>query len=521
MADDSSMDPFARIPEAVALPSEGTEASFSNRAAAGSPDFAAVRSLRARKPLRRKKQRLPVATTVDPEQVLTPADLAGPTPAASAVRAAPLPPSPAPAVAFEGGGDDGTSIPPDTMGVVNSRFVFNPLNNNIHILDRTGTVLSHMALDRFWDVFGAPMASFDPRAAYDPYGQRFLFTSTANAERTDSSLLIGVSRTDDPAGNWSLGFLRVDPVQQGQIWLDQPSIGFSADKITVQVNMYTLSGNDFVGSSVYVWDKDDFYRSAHVPPVRLFVLTGQGGTQHPAVTCDPGERTQYLVSRWSGNSNGRGFFAVYEVTGSVSSGTVALRRIGYIETPGVSWDSFVKGDFAPQPGTPQRIDTGDDRVLSVVYRKGSLWFSHTVFAPVGGPNRAAAQWLQVETGTWTVRQLGRVEDPTGTVFYAFPTLAVNSDEDALIGFSCFSASQFASGAYAYRAAGDPAGRMRTPHVYAPGGNTYFNTAGGSDNRWGDYSRTQVDPADDRSFWTIQEHASSRVNFWATRWAKVT
>jgi hypothetical protein len=63
--------------------------------------------------------------------------------------------------------------------------------------------------------------------------------------------------------------------------------------------------------------------------------------------------------------------------------------------------------------------------------------------------------------------------------------------------------------------------MRAPHVYAPGGSSYFKTFGGTDNRWGDYSNTQVDPADDQSFWTVQERASATQDFWATQWARVT
>ncbi len=50
---------------------------------------------------------------------------------------------------------------------------------------------------------------------------------------------------------------------------------------------------------------------------------------------------------------------------------------------------------------------------------------------------------------------------------------------------------------------------------------YFKTFGGTKNRWGDYSATQVDPSDDHSFWTVQELAGARPDTWATRWARVT
>ncbi|HSG38356.1 MAG TPA: hypothetical protein VLE27_01865, partial [Thermoanaerobaculia bacterium] len=508
----------ASTPEAGTVGFEPVSVSFANRTIPEAMASAAA-AARGRKPLRSRKEKLPIAEEVDAALVRN-LPAGGPTPPAAMApeAAAPPQPSPPPAVTFDGGVDDGTSIPPDTAGVVNADFVFNPLNNNVHIFDRNGAPVSQLTLDQFWNVFPLPMNAFDPRAVYDPFERRFIFVSTANAERPDSSLLIAVSATDDPTGNWITGFVRVDPAQQGEVWLDYPSVGFTEDKITVQVNLFTLVGNNFAGSSIYVWDKHQLYNPPHTPVVRLFVLTDQGGTQVPAVTHDPGQSTQFLVSRWTGNSNGSGFYNIHEITGSVANGTVALNQVGFLETPGTTWATRASGDFAPQQGTSQRIDAGDDRILSVVCRDGSLWFSHTAFLPAGGPTRTAAQWVQATTNASTLQQLGRVDDPSGGAFFAFPTIAVNGANDALLGFSRFSATTFASCGYALRRAGDPAGQMRTPHVYGPGGSTYFKTFGGTDNRWGDYSNTQVDPVDDRSFWTVQERASATQNFWATQWA---
>ncbi|HEV7518144.1 MAG TPA: hypothetical protein VGR07_17740, partial [Thermoanaerobaculia bacterium] len=135
------------------------------------------------KPLRRPKERLPVALELDVQQVFNPDDL----PAAPALAplgpVQPPPVSPIPHVAFDGGADDGTSIPPDTMGAVGDHHLFNPLNNWIRITDRVGNAAApRMRLDDFWQGLGNPMHTFDPRVVYDPFRQRFLFASTANAE---------------------------------------------------------------------------------------------------------------------------------------------------------------------------------------------------------------------------------------------------------------------------------------------------------------------------------------------------
>jgi hypothetical protein len=205
----------------------------------------------------------------------------------------------------------------------------------------------------------------------------------------------------------------------------------------------------------------------------------------------------------------------------VAGGTVTLNPLGFVETPGTTWVGPPPADPAPQLGSPHRIDAGDDRMLGVVLRRGCLWFSHTAFLPTNGPVRSVAQWLQVRVGGASVLQLGRLGGAEADSFVAFPTIAVNADEDALIGFAHFTPNQHGSGGYAFRAAADTPGSLRSIVLYADGQSPYFKTFTGAKNRWGDYSATQVDPGDDRGFWTVQELAAAVPDTWATRWANVT
>ena len=471
----------------------------------------------APKPLRPSKERLPVAGDINVDAVLNRQ--------AGSIALAEVQPAAPPAIvrsSFQGVMDNGTSIPPDTAGAVSDNHVFNPLNNDIGVFDRTGNLLLSISLDNFWNTFHANINAFDPKVVYDPYEQRFIFVTVANAQQPTSSLLIAVTESDDPTGNWATLQIQVDPNEQGPVWLDYPSLGFSQDKITVQLNLFTIAGNNFAGSSVYVFDKHEFYSPPHSPSVSLFVLPDQGGTQVPATTYDPNLATQFLMTRWTGNFQGDGYLAVYEITGSVAQQTVQFTRLGFIRAVGQTWMSFSpSGDFGSQLGTPRRIDCGDDRLLAVVYRNGALWCSHTVYVPAPGPTRTAAQWWEVDTNTWTVQQLGRVEDAQGTKVYAFPTISVNKDGDAVLGMSEFSPQQHPSSVYAYRLANDPAGQMRGPTVFAPGLSSYFKTFGGAANRWGDYSATQVDPVNDTDFWTVQEFASAQQNMWTTKWAQLS
>jgi hypothetical protein len=121
-------------------------------------------------------------------------------------------------------------------------------------------------------------------------------------------------------------------------------------------------------------------------------------------------------------------------------------------------------------------------------------------------------------------QQGRVTDPT--LWYYYPSIAVNADGSIALGFSGSDESTFASGFYTLRLPTNPPGTMQPVGLLMAGVSPYFKTFGGPSNRWGDYSATSVDPVDDLTFWTIQEYAEQEVapgcsgpetGLWGTWW----
>jgi len=103
---------------------------------------------------------------------------------------------------------------------------------------------------------------------------------------------------------------------------------------------------------------------------------------------------------------------------------------------------------------PRAFDTDDDRIGNCVYRNGSLWAAQTVFFPsTGAATRASAQWWQINTASGSVgvvQQLGKRDDPSNALDYAYPTLDVNANDDMMLGYSRFGAAQYASANYSYR-----------------------------------------------------------------------
>jgi hypothetical protein len=182
-------------------------------------------------------------------------------------------------------------------------------------------------------------------------------------------------------------------------------------------------------------------------------------------------------------------------------------------------------------GVCRRVDTGDARVgSSPVVRDGHLWFTHSGGVPWALPNRTAVFWYEIdpaaaETMGEPIVQSGVLDGGPGVHHY-YPSIAVNAANDAVVGFSRSSATTFIAAAAATRAAGDPAGTMGPVLTLKAGEDGYFKTFGGPFNRWGDYSASGVDPADDLTFWTIQQYAESSVgngptdDRWGTWWARL-
>ncbi len=499
------MDPYAPMPDADPVLIEGIAPTApASHLPATRPEHRAVRRL---KQPRGPKSRLPVAAEVDTSRVF----------AASAPTLAPAVLQPGAALAFstfDGGDDQRVVVPPDTAGAVGPRHVFNPLNDDVWFMDRSGAGRRNVDLDAFCASFaGAGIDAFDPKAVFDPIAGRFVFAATGNARRPDSCVLVAASLDDDPNGQWVGAAIYLDPQTQGDTWIDSPSLGFTDDKITISVNLFTRDANRFHGATIYVVDKKSLYDAPHGIAVDRFVLTGKGGTHAPAVNGDPGQATQYLLARWNGTT-----LVASEITGRPSTGNTRLRQTGFVTTGGPAWQPFPpRADFAPQTGTSAGISVGDDRIQNVVLRNGVLRAVHTVMLPANGPTRSAVQWWRIDPVSRTTLLTGLIDDPSGTVFNAFPSIAVNGAGDALIGMSRFSATTHPSGAAAYLPGASSVGWSA---IFAPGLSSYDRPANG-DNRWGDYSATMVDPTNDTDFWTVQEFAGPIANAWATKWAKVT
>jgi len=416
--------------------------------------------------------------------------------------------------------DNYLSVPPDTGGAVGPGHVVTMLNAGIQIQSRTGDVRPNYPVDlnRFWSGLGDFPDIFDPRVQYDSVGDRWIAAAGVNPGNKNAALLIGVSQTGDPGGNWNL--FQIDEGGAG-FWADYPVLGFNANWIALSANIFRLPpGGTYDRTDVYVFRKPDLYANGAGQYLTFsddqgeFSVARDGDNQSPGTLylvqakADPGPAIR--VSTLTGPPGAERFAA--------GAGLIPMADT-WAET------SPLDADFAPQYASWAKVDTGDSRLQNCVMREGAIWCAHTVFLPADKPDRAAVQWFQLDPAGFAILQSGRIDDPAAQTFYAFPSIAVNRNSDALIGFTRFNRNGFPDAAFTLRAASDPPGAMGPPTVFKRGEAPYI--AVGYDqgsNRWGDFSTTVVDPADDLSFWTIQEYASTPtqgyLGRWGTWWSEV-
>jgi len=421
--------------------------------------------------------------------------------------------SPPPTSSFQALADDGSGIPPDTDGAVGPNHLMVILNRQVGYQDKTGNLLFSESLPSFWSSIPGLTDVFDSKVLYDPYSGRFLLVTLANDFTANSMVLIGVSQTSSPLGGWYLYSFVVDAT--GKIWADYPSIGFNKDWIVVNTLSYTVASNASAGSRVWVFNKANALAGSSLAST-LFLEPNIAWPLGPAETFSSTLSTLFLIGN---DTPANGTLELYSISGAV--GSEVLSHVATVTGPS-PWSVGPAGfaDFAPQAGSTALIQTGDERMMNIVYRNGSLWATHSIFLPAfGTPSRASIQWWQISP-VGSVVQYGLIDDPTGTTFYAYPSIAVNAKNDVLIGYSSFSASQYASAGYSFRYAQDPANTLQSSTLLKAGEAPYVQLDSNNNNRWGDFSHSCVDPTNDIDFWTIQEYAASPAGTWGTWWGNL-
>lgn len=423
--------------------------------------------------------------------------------------------SPAPDTTFAGLMDDGTSIPPDVNGAAGLNHLMQTLNTDVRISDRNGNELFTTSLDAWWNPMPGIGSIFDPKIVYDPYQSRWIMITPRGSDAANSKIYIGVSTTDNPLDDWNYYWIETDP--DHILWFDYPNLGFNKNWITIGGIMRN-SSFEAVEFVVFAMDKMSAYAGDEEPVFSRFTTT-LGSAIVPAFTYDSVSEEMYLISTGDGNVDDYGYVNLFKLSGETENPVFGLKGSIGIPEPWENWSYENHGDFLPQLGSSEKLNSVDARMHTMIHRNDKLWAVHHVYLPAANPQRCAIQWWNIDT-SGVILQRGTIEDTSNEFSFAYPSIAVNANEDVFIGHGVFSSSQYAGAGYSYKDHLDDSGSMRDYYLYKEGMAPYYKTYGGGRNRWGDYSAVFVDPVHDVDFWAMHEYAElpSGSDQWGTWWA---
>lgn len=406
--------------------------------------------------------------------------------------------SPNPVISFKGVDQTLALTPPDVGGFAGDVNVGPANNQGFYSITKNGFSYNYDTSPEFWSGVGSTTSPFDPRNAYDYYSQRWFTVEADNAQSANSNLLIAVSSLMDYSQPSSLSFsIKFD--NTSNTWADYPQIGFNNKYVIVTANIFNVLGNTSAGSAIYVFDKLQLL--AGVVSYQK-IIDNVRVNQAPVVSYDS-TNTGYLVRVVPGVAGLQTTTALSRISGNI--GSLTYNPDFTLAVSIVTWSST--GNNAPQTGTASTIDTGDDRIQNAVMINGEIWYTHTIFQTL--TTISQVQWWRYNPALLVLLSNQVISAPSN--FYAYPSIAVNKNSDAVIVFAQMNSTIFPSILYAYKSHTESS--FRSPTLIKSGLSTYLN------NRWGDYFTASVDTSDLQSFWIQGETTDSSHN-WRTWVARI-
>ncbi|HJW93970.1 MAG TPA: hypothetical protein VJ901_10145 [Thermoanaerobaculia bacterium] len=358
---------------------------------------------------------------------------------------------------------DQLNRPADAAGAVGPHHIVGVSNLGVVVQSRGGEVVKMTTLNEFWS--GGAVTGvhyFDSRVMYDAAADRWVLGTLFVEDFPKSSMLIATSDSGDPAGSWTRMQIEV-PTQN--VFIDFPRMALTTDRVIVTVNS---SG----GSEILTF------------PAHTQTTTSMHDLQ--PVTSD-GPDALFLHNDKSGTVD------LYRLDGST------LKPVGHFTTE--PWQSPANTAIAPQLDSASRMDVGDTTFQSAVARNGFVWAVHTIVTN----NRSAIRWWKI-AADGSHAETGTIGDAAS--FYAFPSIAVNRQNAALISYCVFSAQLHPSMGYSYRD-----GNGVTSTEISSSGTSVPNQ-----QRWGDFTTTVTDPLNDLDFWSAGLASSGAA--WSAWWSEI-
>ena len=129
------------------------------------------------------------------------------------------------------------SIPNDNhIAISNGGKIVSVVNSNIRVYDTSGAVLYTKGLSAFSSAIGTFSGISDPRIMYDQDADRFIVLYFSGYYATTSTIIVGFSKTNDPAGSWNFYKVPGNPYNDTS-WSDYPILTLTKDELFFTFNL--------------------------------------------------------------------------------------------------------------------------------------------------------------------------------------------------------------------------------------------------------------------------------------------
>ena len=417
-------------------------------------------------------------------------------------------------VSFDGIGSNGW-IPSDSNLAVGPNHIGAIVNTYLSVYSKNGTLLSGPTnLPTLFAAIGGLCGTkyiVDPIVLYDRPADRWVVAGIGLDYVSSYGECVAVSTTNDPTGSYALYFYSFGSTLPDY---DKLSTWATASNSAYLVT-YNLNGGQ---ADICGFDRAKMLAGNSKAAQLCQTAPGNESSYLPSDMdgpTTPVDKTPGLFLTWQNNNPGQLYLR--KLTLDFASGKATLSSPTTINVANDNLSCGVGfGTCVPQPGTSQQLDTLGDRLM---YRFAIRHFADhdraVVSHAVENGNQVAVRWYEIydPAGNVTLNQQGTFAPDT--TYRWMSSVAEDQGADIALGYSASSSNVYPAVRFTGRVPSDPLGSMESEASIIEGSGS--QTGGQYANRWGDYTAMQVDPADDCTFWYVDEYLQANGYYnWSTR-----
>jgi hypothetical protein len=402
----------------------------------------------------------------------------------------------APVVAIGFVADSFPGVPPDNdMAISKQNKAVSVINSNIAVLDgNTGQMNYRKGLKVYSSVVGLNSITndyrYDPKIIYDPIEDRFI-SVMLNGINGSNYIVLGFSKTNDPAAGWNFYKLYGD-YKADTTWFDYPTIAITKDELFLSGNKikYNTSWQaGFTESVIYQVNKRAGYDSASLLNYQiwdgiqldgknirnLYPVKGGDAITGPA---------QYFLSNRNFDAQNDTILLV-KIPDNIASGNKNL-SVTVLKAP-VSYGVPTDGR---QPDTSVTLATNDGRILGAFSAYNSeIQFVSTSINTASGASGIFHGKISNYTTNPAISHAQIIS--IDTLDFGYPNISFAGNpwglNQSMISFNYTGPNTYPGmGALLFD------GNQYSPMVKVKEGDSSIKVLQGKQQRWGDYTGTQVD-----------------------------